>query len=427
MTNSSAEGGRRPRLFSFVVLLAFVAALPLGVSWSLGPLDLVHFTVIAAVAVTAVMRVGGGLVPWRWHPSATWLLLLVVLQLLSLMGARDPAAAARSVVVMVLGVLLALTIHTACINSNRWRALLLTLVTVGTVGGLYGLDTPGDLQTQFAGGGALDGRAVGLFNQPNQLGTFSAVLLMIGWGQALGARNRAEAWLGTTCALLSAANLVLSFSRGAWIGAALGAVVLLVLTIRRHPKNVLRAAAVLVAVVVPLILLVAPQTTALVVERVASISDPDANPDDNRPFIYREAYRQIVQRPLLGQGPGNFEAASAMAENVGVGVGAWHTHNLALQVGTESGLLSVAALGALAVSVGRRLWRSRAELSGRDAALALGVACAMIAVLGQGLVDFTLGNPILLYLVWTVGGSLLAVTYRRTTWSPPTKQGRLSP
>lgn len=424
MKGSSGPPRRARRTLPFVLLLVFVATLPFGVSWSFGPLDLVHFMVAATVLTTAVLRVAGGMLPWRWHPSATWLMLLVSLQLVSLVTARDPEMAVRSVVTFVLGVLLALTVHSLCANSDRWRDVVTVMVVMGALAGVYGMVTAGALEVQFAGAGALDGRAVGVFNQPNQLGTFSAALLLIAWGLALAARSHTVAWISALCALLAAANLVLSFSRGAWIGAVLGAVLLVVLipaSGRRH----LRGAAGLLAVAVPLTWILAPQVPSLVYERIVSIADPQSNPDDQRPLIYQEAYRQILQRPVLGQGPGNFQTASRMAEARGAGVDALHTHSMVLQAAAETGLLSLAVLGALVLSLGWRVWRALPELPGTDATVMIGLACAAVAVLGQGLFDYTLTNPILSYLMWTVVGSLLAASDRGEPWLS-VRHGRVS-
>jgi len=399
----------------FVVLLGVIVLLPFGVSVSVGPFDLVHLSVTAAVVAAAVARTANGLAPLRWHPSAGWLVLLVVLQLVSMMTARDPEVAVRSIFTNVLGVLLALTVHTLCTTSGRWRALITTLVAVGSAAGLYGISTMGGLETQFSGAGALSGRADGVFNQPNQLGTFSVVLLMISWALVLGARGRPERWLGAACAVLSGVNLLLSFSRGSWMGAVLGAVLLVIVMIRYHRRIFLAVLAAL-GVLVPVMLVLAPQVAALAAGRFTSILEPDSNPDDKRPFIFREAYRQIVERPLLGQGPGNFVPASLMAERSGASIDVFHAHNIALQVAAENGLLALAALAAFALSLAWRSWQMWKSLPRPEGTLGLGLVCALLAVLGQGFVDYTLGNPILFYLLWTVIGGLLAATDRKTSW-----------
>ncbi|MEW1987586.1 O-antigen ligase family protein [Brevibacterium casei] len=395
---------------AFSILLAAVALLPLGLTFSVGPLPLIHFVVVLAVAVAVMARIASGRAPWLWHPSAVWLLVLLVIYLMSTMAARDPAVALRTVFIATLGAALAMTVRSLCSSAQRWRILIAVLVSMGLFVSVFGFATSGSIETQSSGANALTGRAVGVFTDPNQLGTFSAVMVMIAWALALAATTWPLRLLGFLCAGLSAASLLVSFSRGAWMGAAVAAIPLIVVTFRYHLKWSLRITALLVGIGVPVAAVFAPQMWTLVTGRLLSILEPGSNPNDNRPFIYREAYRQILERPLLGQGPGNFTLESITADRVGTAVEAAHAHNLFLQVASEAGIVAAFALLAFGVGLAWRAWRMRAAVSQSDAVLGLGLICAIVAIAVQGMVDYTLGNPILYYLVWIVLGALMAIT-----------------
>lgn len=408
----------------FVVLLVFVATLPLGDSLSFGIVNLVHVTLMIVVLIGGTARIAAGLVPIRWHPSAPWLMLFGVVHLLSLMTARDPAIAVRSVVTGGMGILLAFTVHALCTTAGRRHALMTVLVGMGAVAGLYGVTTMGSLETQFAGAGALSGRAEGVFNQPNQLGSFSSIMLMLGWSHLLGAKTWGEKGIAAACTVLSVVNLVVSFSRGAWLGALLGAVLLTIVSIRFHRRWFLRSMAAILVIGVPAVLITMPQVIALLGERLATIAEPSSNPDDKRPFIYHEAFRQILQRPILGQGPGNFEPTSMMAERSGASLDILHSHNLFLQIAVSGGLVAVAAFLLVGASLTGRFWTAWKQAPGAEAVPALGLVCALLTVIGQGMGDFTLGNPILFYLVWTIVGALLAATDRRCgSFTDATREG----
>ncbi|WP_167389507.1 O-antigen ligase family protein [Brevibacterium antiquum] len=277
---------------------------------------------------------------------------------------------------------------------------------------VYGFATRGAVQAQSAGAGALSGRAVGVFTDPNQLGTFSAVLLMIAWAQALVARNWPIRILAILCAVLSAVNLVVSFSRGAWLGAFAGALLLMVLTVKYYRKWTLRIVALATVVGIPAFLIAAPPESSLVTGRLLSIFEPGSNPNDNRPFIYREAYRQIQEHPVLGQGPGSFSPTSLLAERTGMAVDAVHAHNLFLQVAAEAGVVAAALLVMFAAVLAQQTWKMWTEVPRYEAAMGMGLVSALLSVLVQGMVDYTLGNPILYFLVWIVLGALFAVTKR---------------
>ncbi|AMT95085.1 hypothetical protein A2T55_16345 [Brevibacterium linens] len=417
MGSVSVWGGSLRWSSAFAVLLVSVAALPLGLLFSVGPLDFIHVIVSVAIVVSALSRIGFGTAPWRWHPSATWLFALLIIYLASMVTARDQLIAAHTILISVLGGLLALTVHSICDSAARWRILLTVLVAVGSLVAVYGFATGGAVQTQAAGAGALSGRAVGVFTDPNQLGTFSAAMMMVAWGLALGTRIWQLRSLAIACAVLSAMSLIVSFSRGAWLGALAGTVVLIVVTVKYHRKMSLQILVFTAAVGIPVSLAAAPQIVTLVSERLSSILEPGSNPNDNRPFIYREAFRQVLQHPLLGQGPGNFPATSQLAERIGTAVEAVHAHNLLLQVASEAGLIAVAVLIAFVAGLARRTQRAWTMLPRSEAVVVLGLACALLSVLVQGIVDYTLGNPILYYLVWAIIGALFAVTQRVETMS----------
>ena len=78
----------------------------------------------------------------------------------------------------------------------------------------------------------------------------------------------------------------------------------------------------------------------------------------------------------------------------------------------ETGTPVVLLLVGFTLSVGvvalRAIRRLRDGERPRDAALVASLAAALMVVVGQGLVDFTLRNPIIIVVVWSLLGLLLA-------------------
>jgi O-antigen ligase len=265
------------------------------------------------------------------------------------------------------------------------------------------------MQATVAGAGAVENRALGVFQSPNQLGSFSGLLLFVGLGLALGARTRLERVVGGLCAAAAAAALLITLSRGAWIGAAVALVVLLAMSRRaRRAVPVVIGAAV---VIVPIALTVAaPQLLEVLVDRAAALVELDANPEDARPLIYQEAVRQIVERPWTGQGPANYAIVLESAESSAPGVDVVHAHNVLLQVAAETGIPSAVLLVAFTLSMARQVLQARSRLQAPEQDVLAGLACGLVVLVGQGFADFTLGNPTLLFLAWTVVGFLFAAT-----------------
>jgi O-antigen ligase len=414
---------------SFWAVALFLIALPLGLTEGLvptGPVNLVQLLAVFVVAVVALQRILSGRAPLRWHPSAGWAVALVVLVVVAAVTARDVIAAVPHVVALVVAVALALAVLAACPRWRDLRRLVLVLAVVGTGVCLYSLGGAGDIQAALPGAGVVGNRASGIFQSPNQLGTFSGLLMFVGLGLALGARTRWERVVGSACLLSATAALLISLSRGAWIGAGLGLAVFVLLSPRA--RRVVPAVLAAGGILIPLVLAVtAPQLFAVVAARAAALVQVDANPEDARPLIYQEAVRQIVERPWTGQGPGNYPLVLESAHSAAPSVAVLHAHNVMLQVAAEAGIPAAVLLVVFTLSVARSVLLARSRLPAPDRDLLMGLAAGLVVVMGQGLFDFTLGNPTLLFLVWTTVGLVFAATIRTEGAEPETAAPLASP
>jgi O-antigen ligase len=226
---------------------------------------------------------------------------------------------------------------------------------------------------------------------------------------------------------LAMLGLLLSLSRGSWIGFVFGVVVLLVkLPEARRALLALSIPLVAVALLVGAFAPTSPQVE-VVGQRLQSISG-ERNPYDDRPAIWREARRQIETDPLTGHGPGSFPVASARATSASRTTTAEHAHNLALTWGAEAGLPAVAIAVGFAAHIHwrtRRLVR-RADLRSERAVVA-GVVAALTGVLGQGIVDYTLHNSVILVVLFALIGAALAFDRAKPSYPNPRPQSPSQP
>jgi putative inorganic carbon (hco3(-)) transporter len=395
----------------WAVALVF-AAVPIG-AVEVGPLGvpIVQVAVLGCAALIVLRRINAAQAPLPWPWAMWWAAAIVGVAVLETPLAIDPDAAVRQVAQLVTGVLVALAIVAAVRRIQDLRWLLGAVVMVGTAVCLVALPGAGQLRPRY-GGAVVENRAQGLFTEPNQLGSFSALLLFLACALWLGGRTSTVRTAAGLAALVAVSALALSLSRGSWLGAVAGTAVLLaVLPMAR--RRLLLLVPVAVAAVLALVVVQAdvPQL-GVISERLRTFSNPTASPWDDRPAIYREAWSEIQARPLTGFGPGGFPVASSRAESGVRTIGAFHAHNVLLTVAAESGVPAVVLLIGFTLSVGvvalRTIRRLRAGDRPRDAALVACLAAALTMVVGQGLVDFTLRNPIIVVLVWSVVGLLLA-------------------
>lgn len=181
---------------------------------------------------------------------------------------------------------------------------------------------------------------------------------------------------------------VYSYSRGAWV-ALIGAAVLFALL------RSWRLVALLAVAVMALAYL--PHGRAL--KRFASIAQMRDRNVEKRLVVWKDALLMIRARPLVGVGPGEFRNACRRFERAADTRSAArapqekliyrdHAHNLALQVGAESGILGLLALGWAGAAVFQAVcarMRNASDPAARS--MAQCIAAALVAFLIFSLTD----------------------------------------
>ena len=194
--------------------------------------------------------------------------------------------------------------------------------------------------------------------------------------------------------LVVAVSLILSFTRGAWLGATLAVVLLLAM---KRPKLLLGLPVVGLAVVLA--------SPSLVRERVLSVFRPGEDASINiRSEMAQVGWNMIREHPWLGIGPNRvnevYESYLPAGTEPIVGYHG-HLHNNVLQIAASQGLPSLAAWIWLMALWGRQLFRLRRRLGkDGDAWITAGALAAWLAFLVQGMFEFNFGSsePLMLFL-----------------------------
>ncbi|HEU5302162.1 MAG TPA: O-antigen ligase family protein [Acidimicrobiia bacterium] len=386
----------------FVSLPVALSSLPIG---GLQVVDVVSIVVVLAMTLAVLL----GHAKLRLAvPAFGWGLALCTAGVLAVPGAVDVTVATTRMVNVIVGFLLAIALVAACQRLVDLRILVAALLGAGIVMTLLALQSLSEIRPA-AGGLVVRGRATGVFGDPNELGSFTVILLMVGLGTALAKVRTSMRVMAVVATLLATAGLAVSLSRGAWIGAALGVVGLMVLLpgSRRTLVGVLMSVAVLG---LAFGLLQPDQPAVQVVrDRLGSVTGATNSPYDRRPEIWAEAVREINERPVFGFGPGTFVIASRRSASESRTIAAVHAHNVLLTVGAESGVPAVGFLVGLTLAVGIAALRATRRLRrAPEGALVAGAAAALFGEVGHGLIDNTYNNPMLLGLMWALTGIVLA-------------------
>lgn len=182
--------------------------------------------------------------------------------------------------------------------------------------------------------GEIAGRAVGSLDNPNMLGEYLVLVIPIAVGMFIGRGEGMRRTSSFLCIGVMGVCLILTWSRGAWLGLMFAALVFLFMWHHRSMWLVLAGIA-----AIPMLPYILPQS---IISRFSSIGDLTDSSTSYRVHIWHSSVAMIADHPFTG---------------IGVGEGAWrqlyplytymgveqapHSHNLYLQIWLETGLSGI--------------------------------------------------------------------------------------
>jgi len=356
--------------YIFVLLLPFSVAWPLGQPFIAGVFPLYVTPLLLLTDLGVITVILSSMLVWHRHsyPASDRflpaLLSLVVLALITLPFAVVPGLAVYTSIRWALAVLTYVLFvrHRIVYERVIWVLLigmsLHTLVGIGQwlLGGPIGL--PGEFAVSpnhpaapliTTSSGAVSFRASGLTFNPNVLGGFLAVTILLSLPLLRYSTGRLIWWFLWI-------GVALSFSRSTWLTLLFTFPSATIWIIRQYPvlrRPIVHAVFGLggillicgVVLVEPLTVRMQPLESA--VERGSLVG---------RTELVQVAIGSIAARPITGVGAGNFPAAVILT---GTRVPPDHAHNVPLQMAAEIGVLGGGIWLWIWLSTGTRLWQYR--------------------------------------------------------------------
>jgi O-antigen ligase len=227
---------------------------------------------------------------------------------------------------------------------------------------LCGTGVAVDAVVEFASTGS---EAVSTMSHPNRLAAFIVFVwpAALAWGRECTARAVKLCAYAAACLMLAA--LVVTFSRGGWLGAIVQGLWL-------SPRRRVRFAAAILVVLVVIWMLLPWEMGGM-----ARTFLPSYRTNLSRLSEWAAALRLVGGEPVWGVGVGNFSRATAGASLL--------PHNLFLHVAAQAGLGGLI----LSAALFRAAWRwlaARARATGQPWALA--AQTALVGLMAHGMVDF---------------------------------------
>ncbi len=417
----AAVSGQLRKLLLAVILLELPLPLDVYLFYneeyaSLGAIGGMNISVTTlALAVLYALWLGdvvvirrGGDRAGRFVRATVPLLAYVTLVVASILPAENRALAVNEVVMLFQVLLLYLYLFHAIWSWPDLRfvisLLLVGLIVESTI--MLVLPLVGENFTVAFVNARLDeetGRVAGTIGSSNTAGAYLSVMMALAMGVVLSSQRgllRATAMAGLT---LGGVAIILTGSRGGWIGLILAAVILCVCAWRRRwlsPR-------------VPVAIGLSAVFFAVVFQRALAerIFPENQSAALDRVPLMQLAGRMIADNPVLGVGANNFAVrAEDYWTNRTVDEWLYVVHNKYLLVASESGLLALAMFVLflyLTLRYGWRAWQGRDRLL---APIALGLTAGMIGHMVHFLVDI-FNDRGQVELLWVVA-ALIAIVYR---------------
>jgi putative inorganic carbon (hco3(-)) transporter len=236
------------------------------------------------------------------------------------------------------------------------------------------------------------GRGTGIFGNTNDMALHLVTMLPISIALLFGSKGVGRKIFYGVCSALAIAAIVLSYSRGAFLGLV---VVLIYFTIKlggRHRIEILLA---IFGVGIVLMLLAPSGYGGRLLSIFMPSLDPAGSADARRGELFRSIYIAL-RHPLLGIGMGNYQPEMSYRGLV--------THNSYTQVAAEAGMLALVSYLMFIISPLRKLGQIARETlaARRDSSfyyLAIGLQASLIAYMVSSFFLSVAFNWYVFYLV----------------------------
>ncbi len=268
----------------------------------------------------------------------------------------------------------------ACREKDFLHMLLNLIVFVSALVSLYGIyqKLTGQAETTWTDTEMFEemgGRIYSTFGNPNVFGEYLLMVMPITFGLMLksASANRKVVYLGIFS--LQTVCMILTYSRGCWIGIALSMAIMIVFS--RRKLTSLMVFGVLLA---PLFI---PQT---IMQRLMSIGNVADTSTSYRVYIWQGTLRMLKDFWYCGVGIGEAAFGNVYPSYSLNAVSAPHAHNLYLHILSETGILGFGTVVVL-IALFYKYISSAAITNSENKITAISLGAAMIGYLAQGMFD----------------------------------------
>lgn len=361
-------------------------------------------------------------------------------------GAISQSGTSMKPALLMVCMMLGYFLTVGLIREREWLVKCsVALVVSGVIESVYAL------ALYFLGGGyssdawvdsemfaSIGRRAVGSLDNPNMLAEFLILVIPIAVSMLIGRGEGLRRFQAFACLGIMGVALILTWSRGAWLAIMIAALIYLLMWHHRSIWLIFGGIAAL-----PVIITILPSS---IVSRFTSIGNLSDSSTSYRVYIWRAVVEMISDNTWsgIGIGEGAWDRVYPIYSYIGVEA-APHSHNLYLQIWLELGVIGLLVFAVFIFLLYQSGFTLFAKLSHKTSLIssdisedimrrnlalgnesisriksdgkkqlrisAIGPMCGIIAVLAQGITDYSWYNYRLFLAFWLVCG--LASAYIR--------------
>lgn len=247
----------------------------------------------------------------------------------------------------------------------------------------------------------IQGRLVATFENPNVFGEFLLLAIPVSFAMITVSKSKLWKFFFSCITLASCGCMILTYSRGCWLGLMFSAAVIILLL---FPKLILP-----LCVVAPFSIFVIPET---VIERITSIGNMNDGSTVFRVYIWRGTVDMLKKYGLCGIGLGTDCYEKFYSKYAYEAVLAPHSHNTFLHVMCESGLFGLIVFVLLLYFLIRQLFIAFSKTKSREtktiSACLIGAFCGLMI---QGMFDNVFYNY-RMYMIFFAVLSIACAVYK---------------
>ena len=336
-----------------------------------------------------------------YAPMNRWIYLYAAIYLAGAWFSVSRRSSLKVGALTVAFLLFAIMLENAIRSKRQLDGLIRAMVLVGAVVALYGV-----CQYLFGWGyqsaawvdsdmfSSITFRVPSTFSNPNMLGQYFILIIPFGGACLLTAKHWNSRMVWLICCGLMCVCMLLTFSRGAWLGLLFAGAVFFVLL---DPRLILLAPFAFAALV-----LVMPDT---VISRFTSIGNMGDASTSYRVYIWMGVLAMLKKYWLCGIGPGDGAFNLVYPAYSYNSIVAPHSHNLYLQIICDAGICELLVFLMILFHYFRRLCAAMGREKDRDSRLfQIAAVASVCGFLVQAMTDYSFYNYRVMFLFWAVLG-----------------------